>query len=54
MNIEKDYNQVEIMVNYTELVSLARANNLEITELADLLKAKGLTGVLVKEISLGI
>ncbi|NMA02246.1 MAG: hypothetical protein GX923_06750 [Clostridia bacterium] len=53
MNIEKDYNQVEIMVNYTELVSLARANNLEITELADLLKAKGLTGVLVKEISLG-
>jgi len=53
MNIEKDYDQVEIMVNSTELVSLANANNLEIKELAADLKDRGVTGVLVKEISLG-
>ena len=51
--IEQNNDQVEVMVNYTELVSLARANNLEVGELALILKDQGLTGVLFKELSIG-
>ncbi|NLW24775.1 MAG: hypothetical protein GXY91_05985 [Clostridia bacterium] len=53
INIERGYDQVQIIVNNSELFSLANANNLEVKELAQMLQEKGVTGVLVKEISLG-
>lgn len=53
INIEKGNNQVEIIVNLTELESLANANNLEVNELSAKLRNNGVTGVLAKEISLG-
>lgn len=53
VNIEKGYDQVEVMVNLTELESLANANDYSVEELALKFKDRGVTGVLVKEISLG-
>jgi len=53
VNIEKEYDQVEIMVNLTEVQSLANANNISFKEMLGQLKDNGVTGVLVKEISLG-
>lgn len=53
LHIEKDYKGVEILVNITELESLANANDLTDEELAQKLQEKGVTGVLVKELSLG-
>lgn len=51
--IEKNYDNVEIMVGFSEVESLANANGLELNDLALKLKDKGVTSVLVKEISLG-
>lgn len=53
VNIEKEYNQVEIILNLTEVQSLANANNLSFNEMLVKLKENGATGILAKEISLG-
>ncbi|MFZ7101397.1 MAG: DUF5693 family protein [Peptococcaceae bacterium] len=51
--IEKGYDRVEIMLNLTEAESLANANNYTLSELLTRFKEKGVTGILVKELSLG-
>ncbi|MGI6226314.1 MAG: DUF5693 family protein [Peptococcales bacterium] len=53
VNIEKDYDQVEIMLNLTEVQSLANANNLSFSEMLFKLKEHHATGILIKELSLG-
>ncbi|MFZ5945128.1 MAG: DUF5693 family protein [Bacillota bacterium] len=53
INIEKNYDQVEILVNMTEVESLANANDLSIEDVLTQFKEKGVSGVLVKELSLG-
>jgi len=53
VNIEKEYNQVEIIVNLTEVQALANGSNINLRETLGQLRDKGVTGVLVKETSLG-
>ena len=53
VNIEKEYDQVEIMLNLTEVQSLANGSNLSFREVLGQLREHGVTGVLVKELSLG-
>lgn len=53
MNVERAYNQVTLSVNYTDLVSLANANGLSNEAMGDLLRERGISSILFKEISLG-
>lgn len=50
---ERNYKNVEMLLNSSELDSLANANDLTLDELIPELKERGVTGVLVKELSLG-
>jgi len=53
VGIEKGYDRVEIMLNLTEVQSLANANNLSFSEMLIQVRDNGATGILVKELSLG-
>ena len=50
---EKNYNNVQISVNYTDVVSMANGNNLSVEEMAALLQERGVTALLFKEVSVG-
>ena len=53
VNIEKDYDRVEIIHNLTEVQSLANANDISFNDLLVELRDRGTTGILIKELSLG-
>lgn len=53
VNIEKDYDRVEIIHNLTEVQSLANANDISFNDLLIELRDRGTTGILIKELSLG-
>ena len=53
ISVEREYDRVEILVNYTELQALANANDLTLVEITKEFKDKSVTGVLFKETSLG-
>ena len=52
MAVERQYNQVDITVNYWELKSLADANNLTMETLGAMMQEAGASSVIVKEQSL--
>lgn len=53
LSSEKDYNKIQISVNYTDVVSMANANGLSNEALAQMLKSRGVSALLFKEISVG-
>ena len=53
MQSEADYNHVQMIVNYSDVVALANANDLTEEEFAQMLQQRGVSAVLFKEWSLG-
>ncbi|MBP3584295.1 MAG: hypothetical protein J6J59_01245 [Peptococcaceae bacterium] len=53
MQSEADYNNVQMIVNYSDVVALANANDLTEEEFAQMLQQRGVSAVLFKEWSLG-
>lgn len=53
MQSEADYNHVKMIVNYSDVVAMANANDLTEEEFAQMLQQRGVSAVLFKEWSLG-
>lgn len=53
MQSEADYNHVQMIVNYSDVVAMANANDLTEEEFAQMLQQRGVSAVLFKEWSLG-
>ncbi len=53
LSSEADYKNVQMLVNYNDIVALANGNNLSQEELAAELQQRGVSAVLYKELSLG-
>ena len=50
---ERDYQHVQLSVNYTDVATLANGNDLTVPEMLTLLKERGVTALLFKEVSVG-
>lgn len=53
LSSEADYKNVQMLVNYNDIIALANGNDLSQEELAAELQQRGVSAVLYKELSLG-